>query len=1434
MGGSSGSKVRAPSEDPDTLKSIEYSRILDLICEGEIEGLVNSEKSIYLNGTPLQNDSVDGGVTPGTYNFKNVAAAIREGTQSQEYIPSYSEIETEIAVDQEIKYGVPEVITITDNNLTDIRLNIKIPRLAYYDDDGNLLGTKVQYQVEMDADGGGYKPQFVGGTQLNPLTIVSGIATTSAAATGFQGQAKVDAETFGNIVFNVEYKLTSSSIWEVYKQIAVNWLDSSQLSFNVEGLEEGQYNIRITKVSGSRNINLINCAEWIYSTIVTINGKSTTGYKRSHIIKLPTTSWSTINIRVLRLTADSTSDKLSNKTFLASYTKIIDSKLTYPNSAIVGIEFDASQFSSLPTRAYDVKLLKIQIPSNYDPIARTYTGIWDGTFKVAWSDNPAWCFYDLITNNRYGLGNLINSEYVDKSALYTIGRYCDALVPSGKKDSSGNDILEPRFTCNLYLQTREEAYKVLTNMASIFRGMLYWSNNQIVAVQDSPGDVFAQFNNADVIDGEFNYEGSSLKTRRSVALVTWNDPENAFKQTIEYVEDSEEVALNGIKETEIVAVGCTSRGQAHRVGKWLLYTEKSETEIVTFKTGLEGAQVYPGKIIRTSDSYRAGVRYGGRIISATASTVTLDAPLTINGTDTYAISNVMPDGSIHDATITDGAGTYTTVNISPEFSTKGWELSSTVYTGDSFSISTEISFGRAIAINDLGDKIYVIGGSEMKIFQYNLTTPYDLSTASYSGINFSLSGQGPYFQAITFSNSGDRMFVLDWSNSSVIVYSLSNPWIISSASILGTKDFSSFDSAIHGLTFSPDGLNMYLTGQENIAVYHFLLSSPWDILSTVTLKSTYSLEGLVVGVDDIAFNKEGSKFFILSLNDNSISEYILTTKFDISTAVYSGIKFDKLYLQDYGVTSVCFSSDGFRLYCYGFNTSKIYEYSTETSTSTIPDPYSIWVVSSDSVSPEEWRVISVSEDEKNIFTISALEYNPSKYDDVELGLELQEKQVSLIDATYQAPPTNITYEETLYLITQVTAAARLVISWEAAENAVKYVVTWVKDNENPVTVETTNLEIEILSALPGTYKTKIIAYNSIGVPSETIVYEKEVLGLTAPPSDVTNFSIGTIGATSYLSWDEVPDLDVVYYQIRFAPVTSGGTWISSTTLIDKISKGTTTISVPSATGTYFIKAFDTSNAESVNAALVVTDIAGLEGLNVVATLIEDPTFLGDKDGGKLSVVSNQLKLTDPNLNPAGTYTFNNSLDLGAVYTSRVTADILASSENTVYYMSTWTNLNSVETLSGALPKDSKLTLNIRTTNDDPTASPTWSSWKPFIIGDYTARAMEFQAVLISIIQDVTPTVTQLRVTIDMPDRVAGEDNLSASATGTPGLSVSYTPKPFRALPALAISAEGLTTGDYYVITNKTVSGFDITFYDGSNVQKAITFDYVAKGYGYQN
>ncbi len=454
--------------------------------------------------------------------------------------------------------------------------------------------------------------------------------------------------------------------------------NGSSASFRLEG-----------KLGGGAWIPL--CAD------LTISGKTMSRTQFSYYLRLPVSGGLTRFVRATRISADSGSAATQNRTFFDSMTLIWDEKLRYPNTAMVGLSIDAQQFASIPRMAFLIKGIKVLVPSNYNPITRAYTGSWDGTFTRAWTDNPAWVWYDMLTNTRYGLGGLLDSTLIDKYSLYSIAQFCDVLVPDGYGS------MEPRFTCNLALTTQSDAWKLVNDMVSVFRAICFWAGGSLTAVQDAPrsGSRYP-FNNSNVVGGEFSYQSVASDQRFNVAAVTWNDPLQQYKQSVEIVERPDLIAKWGrIQQTDVVAVGCSSRGQARRLGRWLLY---AESEAVTFAAGADGALPLPGDIIDIADANRSGARNGGRLLAgSTASNLLLDAPIGLAGTGVIGV--VLVDGSYAIAAVTIAAGA-TSVTVSPPLPST--PLASAPWTFSTASLETQ-KF-RVVGISEGDDGSYAVSG----------------------------------------------------------------------------------------------------------------------------------------------------------------------------------------------------------------------------------------------------------------------------------------------------------------------------------------------------------------------------------------------------------------------------------------------------------------------------------------------------------------------------------------------------------------------------------------------------------------------------------------------------------------------------------------------------------------------------------------------------
>lgn len=429
-----------------------------------------------------------------------------------------------------------------------------------------------------------------------------------------------------------------------------------------------------------------------------VTGKTTSGYERSHRIDLPQAG-STWTIRLRKITADANSAKIGDTMMLQSFTEVIDAKLRYPNTALLYIEFDSSQFNgSIPQISCEPRGRVIRVPDTYDPETRTYSGTWTGTFKWAWTDNPAWIFYDLVVSDRFGLGDRLTTANIDKWTLYQVAQYCDQMVPDGK----GGSGTEPRYTCNVYIQERNDAYTVLRDFAAIFRGMTYWGDDQIVALADMPRDVDFTYTHANVIDGRFTYSSSTTKNRYTNALVSWSDPDNAYSDAMEPVFEQALVARYGFNQLEITAIGCTRQSEANRKGRWGILTNNKD-RVVTFNVGEDGNIPQPGYVIAVADRNLSGRELGGRISAVNGRVLTLDRAPDASAADRMIVN--LPSGVSQSRTIQSITGnkvTVTTAYSETPVSEAVWVIESDELYAQQY---------RVITVTDNNDGTFTIVGA---------------------------------------------------------------------------------------------------------------------------------------------------------------------------------------------------------------------------------------------------------------------------------------------------------------------------------------------------------------------------------------------------------------------------------------------------------------------------------------------------------------------------------------------------------------------------------------------------------------------------------------------------------------------------------------------------------------------------------------------------
>jgi hypothetical protein len=592
-----GGSQRTPKQKKDNLSSTQYAKVLDLLSEGEIQGLKNGLQSIYFNNTPLQNPN-------GTFNFRDVEAFLVTGTQAQGYIPGTEAVEDEKSVGLEVTQSTPITRTISDTNVDAARVTITVPQLQKFTDKGDIKGASIRLQIAIQYDGGGFA-------------------------------------------------------------VAID---------------------------------------------DTITGRTADPYQRDYLINFAPFN-SSVDIRVIRITEDSSNAKLVDAFNWTSYTEIVYAKLRYPNSALISLRIDAEQFNSVPSRSYLVRGIKVKIPNNATVDQTTgrliYSGVWNGMFGAAqWCSDPAWILWDLLTSTRYGFGDHIQAAQLDKWAFYAASQYASELVPNGFGG------VEPRFSCNVNIQTAEEAYKLINDMCSVFRAMPYWSTGALTISQDRPADSAYLFTLANVTEEGFSYQGSSRKGRPTVAVVSYLDL-NTRDIAYEVVEDQAAIDKYGAVTAEISAFACTSRGQASRIGEWLLYSEQYESEVVNFTTSVDaGVVVRPGQIIEISDPMRAGSRRGGRISAATTTTVTVDDPTGLPASG-GTLSVILPDGTVENNPVVSHTGSV--VTVWPAFSVAPNVNSVWVYQTNDLLTST----WRVLTVQEQDGTNYAISALAYNASKYN-------------------------------------------------------------------------------------------------------------------------------------------------------------------------------------------------------------------------------------------------------------------------------------------------------------------------------------------------------------------------------------------------------------------------------------------------------------------------------------------------------------------------------------------------------------------------------------------------------------------------------------------------------------------------------------------------------------------------------------------
>jgi predicted phage tail protein len=1097
--------VRTPVRTSDNLASTAFANILDLISEGEIEGFPSARaytrgttnynlallKDVFLTDTPVLRSGADvTNLTDSDYNFKGVSVEARYGTNAQDYITKFGETtEDVVSVNTEVVQATPVTRQITDSNVDAVRVSIAIPRLEAATAEGDVLGTSVTINIQLQYNGGGF--------------------TT----------VKTD----------------------------------------------------------------------------TISGRTADKYERDYLIDIAGAF--PVDLRVVRVSADSTDTNVS-PTYFVAYTELIYQKLRYPNSALAAVRFQAEQFNNIPARSYRIRGVKVKIPNNATVDQATgritYAGTWTGTFGAAqWTTCPAWILYDLLINKRYGFGDHVAEAQLDKFAFYSASQYANQLVDAGLGDGS----TEARFSCNALIQNQYEAYKLINDLCSVMRCQPYWSTGALTITQDKPTDSTYLFNRSNVLEPGFSYAGSDLKTRHTVAVVSYLDL-NTREQNYEIVEDRDAIEKYGWVATEIKAFACTSRGQANRLGQWILFSEQNETEVISFTASIEaGTLVRPGAVIDVQDPVRAGVRYGGRVITSTTRTITVDDATGLPS-DNATISALLPDGSLETKNIISRTGVVLTVDS-------------------------------------------------------------------------------------------------DWS--------------------------------------------------------------------------------------------------------------------------------------------------------------------------TLPQKNTVWVIQSVSIQTQQYRVLTVKEKEGNLYDITGLLYNASKYAYVERGFKLATRNITNLNPI-PAAPTSPTASETFYE-SNGKANVKIILSWQAVKGIPQYKVRYRAGNDNWEQITVSKPDAEILDTRAATYVFEIYSINSLGRQSSdfaSLTYA--AVGKTAIPGNVQNLSFEAINANSgRLRWSLATDLDVRVggkVLFRHSNLTDGtATWSNSVELIAAKNGNQTEAIIPLVEGEVLVKFEDDGGRQSASETSVIIDLPDALAPLTLITRREDqdaPPFQGTRTNVFYSDEFDALTLDGSELfddvldvdaiasfdvmgevQPSGTYEFATTVDFGNTFSIDFSRYFVTRGYFPNDLVDSRTgNVDDWDDWDGAVISNVNAELELRSTIDNPSSTPTWSAWQPFVNGTFRGRGFQFRTTLTSNNIAENILVDELGYLASVQRR---SEQSVAAVSGSSATAVTFTNPFFTGtasiggvnsyLPSVGITAQNMQTGDYFQISSVTGTGFTISFYDSANSTVTRQFTWTATGYG---
>jgi predicted phage tail protein len=1168
-GKGAGGASRAAKEDPNTLQSNAIARIVEILGEGEIVGLVTEDgtpctpdnygMATFLDETVVQNSD-------GSANFNGIAIEQRVGLPTQEPLYGIEGVETEIVVGggngvevrsllggsgylintAAISGGVLTVTTRTTSDGAAVPHGLEV---------GDWIG--VGHTDDKD------RPNHLDG--YYQVTSVPNPTTVIADATG-KDDISISVTIKGTDKFDYNNKTYRGTNYgdEVFPQPKFGLSGFHVATINDVDFDAVRVTMRVPGLTtadpktGDLHGNVVaydiqvSTDDGPYETVLEdiIEGKCTGVYERAFRVTLPKPAVDNWKLRIFRATSDAERTTEQKSLFLSRLTGIIDNKLIYPNVALIGLIASAQEFGgTIPSRAYRIRGLIIQVPENYDPETRTYTGMWSGDFKYAWTNNPAWVYYALATNRRYGLGEYIRPEQIDKWSLYQIAQYCDELVDDGFGGQ------EPRFTFNHVFTTRAQAYDTLMTLSAAFRGMVYWSNGAIIPVQDAPSDPVMIVSPANVIDGTFTYQGTALTSRHSVVFVSWTDPNDFYRPNIEIVEDPDLLQRYGWKQTDITAVGCTSRGQARRLGRWVLESVKSEKQVVTYRCGLDHMRVMPGSVIAVADPAIADIRYGGRLVETTG-----------YGTDqTNYIRNSIADGGNAPSTLP-----------------ANW---SSTQTGSGITLSV-IGTGTTDSGLEYID-IRLSGVATGATTQYDLFFEGNTQIAAAAGETWAGS---VYVHAIAGSVNNIQQIKTGVFNYTAGGALINEVW--------GGDALTQVDGATKIITRGP-------LRPQAVAT----LSGGTTAHVNMGLRVSYSAAAV-----DVTLRIVGPQ-----LQENVYpTKYIRTAGAAATEEVPSQTHItvdEAISLQGDDVVSVVMSDGSVVDRPVDYLPAQTGNQTTFIVSSAFPEAPragSMWAISSSVVETRKFRVSQIRQSEPNIFEITATEHDPNKYARVEEGISFVTPSFSLAPSGPIKAPTNIVTEETIYRVNN-QVRTRFTISWRnPGDSRINYYEVYARryleggvSSENwTLVTNTPTFSTDMYDIAPGLYDIRIRSRSVLGFSTYTTLEQVNVVGKSAPPADVANLTAHPEVGGVTLQWDEVTDIDLIGYDVR-----EGDSWDTATPVSVRM-KGTILFIGLSDTGshTYLVRSIDDSGNYSTNVASVTTSVAAPDSISFFDSYSQEGTI----------------------------------------------------------------------------------------------------------------------------------------------------------------------------------------------------------------------------------